>query len=369
MKSTKPKNRRAAALSDVVVTLVILGLGLGFATSAAGLARNNVRADACQENLRSLAIAANQYDARNGRYVGYMNALQTEQGETYVDPRTGKSAPVSWVVELLPDLDRTPLYDKWRQVPAAGGVFNEYLQVQLDMLLCPDDKREEAGPRLSYVANTGRQDLPKALRQSGEPGAAITAATAAKPRDWQANGVFFDNYSEDRYVKPDAATRGPMVIMRSGQIRDPKDKTILFSENLDASSYVFDPKQVPGGDFALTEIGWGSIWNTGKIELAANPTHLPTMKPDAPASPINFGLDEPTRKPDYKYCRPSSKHVGGANAAFAGNNVMFLNEKISYFVYAKLMTSDDQAIKTPGENILADPSLRMYQLSDSDLKP
>lgn len=360
MQPNQPLERRPFARVDLVVVFVLGCVCFGFATSAVGFARFNARARSCQDNLKNIAFATIFFDTRLGRYPGYSNALVDVEGNLYLDPQTGKPAPVSWAVELLTDLDRGALYEQWRQTPKSGANA-DYLNASFDIYICPDETRETAGPFLSYVANSGRQDLPSAMPASANP-----TPSVGMPRDWQANGVFFDLYSDDRRVKTQASTRGPTVVSRSGMIRDPKDKTILFAENLDAGSYVFDAKTVPGGDPANAEIGWGCIWGAGNVDATAMP---PTMTPDAPASAINAHIDTPNRKPGYEYCRPSSSHAGGVNVAFAGRSVMFLKDKISYFIFAKLMASDDSGIKTPGTQTLADPALRLYQLSDNELKP
>lgn len=59
----------------------------------------------------------------------------------------------------------------------------------------------------------------------------------------------------------------------------------------------------------------------------------------------------------------------GLGFATSAAGLMFLNEKISYFVYAKLMASDDAGIRTPGEDTRAEPALQRYQLTDGDLDP
>jgi hypothetical protein len=71
----------------------------------------------------------------------------------------------------------------------------------------------------------------------------------------------------------------------------------------------------------------------------------------------------------YNYCRPSSKHPGGINVAYVGSQVEFMKEQVSYFVYCKLMSSNDMQMKMPGTNTLVDTSLRIHQLTDSDIHP
>jgi hypothetical protein len=391
MSTDEPLARRRFRPADLAIVLLIIGVCLWLGISLVARSRSEARAKSCRDNLQKLATAVVEYDTRFNRLPGYMNAMKDSDDKAYVDPRTGKSSPVSWAVELLPDLQLKQLYERWRQPMGAAGENrnSDYLRTPVAVFRCPEDGRDASGPLLSYVANTGRQDLPAAIRASAHAAESLRGAAASKgmPRDWLANGVFFDTYSDDASVKLDPATRGPMVISRLQSIIDAKDKTLLFTENVDAGSYVFDPREVPDGDPALAEIGWGCIWGSGKIDetamLAAwkieeskrsskvddehdwsGPQIFPTLIPDPPASAINAHLDESRRERSYKYCRPASHHGGGVNIAMAGRNVVFVKETISYFLYAKLLASRDEQMKKPGSAELESEWLRKFQIAE-----
>ncbi len=49
--------------------------------------------------------------------------------------------------------------------------------------------------------------------------------------------------------------------------------------------------------------------------------------------------------------------------------MQFLRDNVAYFVYAKLMSSEDMQMKLPGTNTQCDPVLRQYQLNDSEINP
>lgn len=322
--------------------------------SVVAAARAVSQRDACRAKLHELAVAAKQYDERHGCLPGYMNVLATSDGTPVVDPQTGRPTPVSWVVQLLPELNQRPLYERWQ----AGRAMTE----DLDTSVCPSDSVAGESQRMSFVANTGLRDLPAAILPQGND--------LGMPRDWPANGLFFDNYSDDARVKPIAHERGPQVEMHmrkgshSDWIRDPRDKTIMFTENLDATTFVFRPGDFADGNPALTEIAWGCNWELGELtNLTATP---PTLTPNTDFAP-NHGRTSESHGLDYKYCRPSSSHAGGFNVAFAGMNTIFVRDTLSYFIYAKLMASDDAGIKRPGSRTLAHPDLRVYGMSGCDM--
>lgn len=374
--------RCGATFVNVLVVAVAIVVIACFLFPAVHRARIDTHANACRDNLGRIARAAILYDERNGKYPGYMNCLITKEGNAYRDLDTLEPTPVSWAVELLADLDRRVLYEEWRRdwdpaiarfataIGDTARINRPNTNVYLEVLVCPGDfSRPTSGTPLSYVANTGMPDLPSAIpstfRKFGPPDVGM-------PRDWGANGMLFDNYSDDRLIKTPASDRGPQVVMRSGGVRDPKAKTIFFSENLDAKSYVYRDEDFPDGNPALTEVAWGSVWASGKIEpdphaTAEKPT--PIMTPRDDVSAPNALNDDRPHPFGYKYCRPSSPHPGGYNVAFVAGNVVFMNDSLSYFVYARLMASDDLATKLPGQQTLMDAAFRGPIMIDHDLNP
>jgi hypothetical protein len=154
-----------------------------------------------------------------------------------------------------------------------------------------------------------------------------------------------------------------MVIMREETVRDPLDKTILLTENVDATSYVFRAASHSADNWRGVEVQAGCIWRPGPIDAHKNP---PTMEPAAVTLRPNGGAGQGSGT-SYDYCRPSSKHPQTANVAFVGQNVWPLRDTISYFVFAKLMASDDANVST-GE-AAADAAMRSYQLTEADLSP
>jgi prepilin-type processing-associated H-X9-DG protein len=59
--------------------------------------------------------------------------------------------------------------------------------------------------------------------------------------------------------------------------------------------------------------------------------------------------------------RPSSRHRGGVNVAFADTHVIFLSEDIDYVVYMQLMTSNGRESDTPS-------AWKNFVLNESDYK-
>lgn len=332
-----------------VVALLVTGFVVSYVSCVALVyAAEQDRAKDCIDNLRKVGQAVFNYGNDNGKYPGYMNVLQRNDGTAYVDPESQEPTPVSWAVMILPYLDQRPLYDEWRNAadPKAPDAT-------IELFVCPNDvEGAPKGPHLSYVANTAMPDMSEAK----PPGPMMPGL----PRDWAAGGMFFDNFSEHQLVKPEGK-RGPMEIMSDARIKDPAFMTILLTENVDATEYVIRTKKHSADHWKRVEVQMGCTWQVGPVDRTTTP---PTMKPlVASLQPnIDAGKGDGTK---YDYCRPSSHHPGTVNVCFVDQNVQPLKDKISYFIFAKLMASDDDNLKEVGANKLLDVALRQYPIIDN----
>jgi hypothetical protein len=368
------RSRGGITLIEIAVLLVVFVAAAVISIQLLTPVQIGGRRSTCLNNLRGVAIALFNYQVRNGSYPGYMNVLKRTDGRPYVDPATNETLPVSWAVMILPDIDRQGSFDEWCRPPVAEvensnvTVTNSlYRTLYIEQFMCPSDiPASRNRPLISFIPNSGMPDAPAAILDLREPEGGL-------PRDWRSNGMFFDRFSEDEQIKADPNTRAPMVHMRDGHIRDPKDMTILVTESVDATEYVIDAKRQSADGWQGVEREIGCIWLPGKTD---NSTKPPTMTPPIPSLKINAEPGLGTGR-NFNHTRPPSKHPGGVNVAFAGQNVRFLNEKISYFVYCKLMASDDANVAIPGRhkgstagpNDAIDPAFRTYRLTDEDVNP
>lgn len=368
--------RRGIALREVAVVCGILLCIAVFLLSQIGSARETARGNTCRCRFRSLAVALFNYQTTHGHYPGYMNALECADGTPFVDEKTGQVTPVSWVVMILPDIDRRKLFDQWRGVkpvvadPTATALEGPApsLRLYVEHFVCPSDQAmfKSGMVPINYVLNTGMPDAPSAIVDAND-------LDGGMPRDWAANGVFFDNFSEHPLIKPDVKARGPMVVTTDRGIRDPKDRTILLTENVDATDYVFDGTRQAADGWRRVEMETGCIWQPGKIDATQK---SPTMAPPVPSLALNSDMGKGDGK-SFNYTRPSSQHPQAINIAFVGQNVQAMRDTVSYFVYCKLMASDDANVALPGRHKgsndptddAIDIAFRTYRLTDDDINP
>lgn len=333
--------RRGLTKCDVLVVLVILVMIAAFAFPQLKKARDDEWACACRERLAVLGRALASYGNRNGgRLPGYMNLLRIEKGVPYVDPVTKEPKP-----GRVGPWESCPIWNEPTSTPTGRGHpvhqrRRPFTDVYLESLVCPaDSSARTTGAFLSYVANTGMPDLPSVIPAKAAD--AENHASKGMPRHCKANGLFFDNFSDDPLVRQDSQMRGPMVYMRMELVRDPKERTILLTENMDATSY----RLVPGSDkanrFSHAEAVVGATYAIGSVTGDSNETLA--MTPARLSLKINADVSRGDGR-NMGYCRPSSNHPGGVNVVYADQNAQFLNEKISYHE-----TADDVVGRLPDE--------------------
>lgn len=165
MNRNKYARSRSAAftLVELLVVITIIGMLVGLLLPAVQSAREAGRRAQCMNNQKNIALAAMNFESAKGYFPGYLNGLSLGYGTPVLNPSTGivetpvLTDPVSWVVTLLPYLDRRDVHDQYKNLLAGGGgpAISEFASLSLSILQCPSDPPEGAGPNLSYVVNRG----------------------------------------------------------------------------------------------------------------------------------------------------------------------------------------------------------------------
>jgi prepilin-type N-terminal cleavage/methylation domain-containing protein len=289
--------RAGFTLVELLVVIVIIALLVALLLPAINSARSAARRTQCMNNQKELAQAVLQYEQAHDRFPGYLNRIAAHNN------------PLSWVTVVLPYLGRDDVWDLFQSGAAYGDSDGDGLadsHVQIRGLICPDDLADEH-TQLSYVANCGSiddEDPPDPGNNRPYP-------------DYPENGVFHNHY---HYTESTSPRR---VEVRSSDIKDGTQHTLLLSENIQAYSWraadwlkdlstaseQWQAAESYGG-MVWTIWSWGStplIWRINQERSAS----LRAPGPDG-----------------HRFARPSSNHAGGVVATFCDGHQQFLRETI-----------------------------------------
>src|SRR6185437_15348473 len=138
----------------------------------------------CRNNLRNCTLAVLNFEAANRQYPGYREPMEV------LLPGDNKAAkiPVSWVVMVLPYLERKDIYALWRNLTGVTAANISWPpSVYIDILICPSSPPlSMEGTPCAYVVNSGMADV---AQLQPEP-------IAPTPSDVRANGVFLNHYPQ-----------------------------------------------------------------------------------------------------------------------------------------------------------------------------
>ena len=133
--------RRGFTLVELLVVITIIGMLMALLLPAVQHARESGRSTTCKNNQRNLALASLQYEAHLGRFPRCW--FDVNGDDTNLGPPDS-----SWVVPLLPYLERRDLWSQWNQGAAGEAKL-------LKLLICPSDPPDESDTApLAFLVNT-----------------------------------------------------------------------------------------------------------------------------------------------------------------------------------------------------------------------
>jgi prepilin-type N-terminal cleavage/methylation domain-containing protein/prepilin-type processing-associated H-X9-DG protein len=368
--------RRQAGFTiiELLVVLFIVGMLAALLLPALQRARSRARGVECLSKLSNLGKALLSYETRNRRLPASGYFAGDPDDVASIVPLRG------WVVEVLPELEQTELYERWDR--RAWYFDNQTSQnrslaaIPLAAVQCPVDHtaRPDAS-HISYVVNGGfgmdsfssrycplvqnsaffllaldlnGNDRVCKQETGWSPRVSFTDADIARR-----TGVFFFAYE-----KPNGSFEGGSVLL--GEIRDGQSQTILLSENLngrifgDTSSSPYPDSSgwaTPGsatfvaGGYICDHVQQGMTWIAscaeGRVhyENANNPNDYPSSE-----QAIN-GPGIPARIDSSPWL--ASGHPGGVNVFMADGSARFLSEDVDGRVFANMVTPDGTHLPGP----------------------
>jgi prepilin-type N-terminal cleavage/methylation domain-containing protein/prepilin-type processing-associated H-X9-DG protein len=289
------RNRQAFTLVELLVVITIIGMLVALLLPAVQNARESARRVTCTNNQNQITNAMIIYEGTRRALPGYVQNLHV------VDPSSGKAADCaySWVVAILPQLERADLYKYLKThptFPMKDSSGNNWLPPYMPLLVCPSNPPDQTNNAwLSYPVNCGR---------------------LGDTSDTTASAVFFNHSIA-------MSTANTLINETLDYIssKDGTQNTIMVTENVGTDNWLpNDGKGTP--TLPPAEGTVGVVYDQ------------PSMAAPAAAIP------DPDNMAPY-LARPSSRHGGGVMAGFCDGHVQFLRNDVDVQIYQELMMPDD----------------------------
>lgn len=383
--------RRAFTLVELLVVISIIAMLAALTLPAVNTARVQARRMQCLNHMRNIATAFNSKLSQTNKFPAsgiwdvqataggggganggtQLGPTELAAGWSWQSPTTANQQSgmrYSWVVELLPELDRQDLYDAWNrnndeygwngsyqapQKPTDGSraLSNaELAEISIQVLACPEDSSVQPDRgNLSYVVNGGGQfhwlvdNNGSAIYNSGQN----DRSSLAKADNLFKMGVMFldtsvRSKSNKRHVAGFAGA----------------DSTVMLSENINAG--------VDG------QGGWESNWacphpyntsfffNLDDVGGLQGPYDWSKANQRGTAAPPNSGgsgsnggggiNSSLTGTEEGVFPYPNSNHNGGVHVAMCTGGVRFIDERIDGRVWASILAPQGTKIVNPSTN-------------------
>jgi prepilin-type N-terminal cleavage/methylation domain-containing protein/prepilin-type processing-associated H-X9-DG protein len=346
-------------LVELLVVITIIGMLMALLLPAVQNAREAGRRAQCMNNQKNVSLALLNYESAKGAFPGFINELgignDSNDTRSYQRPYYG-----SWVIPILPSLDRADIYDLWTKnghahldQPSGSPAPNGFVNIPL--LLCPSNPSSvgsSSAPPCAYRVNAGREGL---------------SCPTVGLQDVAACGVF-----DILAVTPPVVSKGTVrnTAMSVSAIRDGASQTLMLSEN----TRLADPKNPTVPD----------SWTAGAMDPITKtyPLDMGTIIDDAVSKPtdcvanlleatLSFRVPQQELSADQKTgeeftinqnfnsrndgsergASPASYHPGLVIAAFCDGHVRTIDQGIDANVYLHLITPNSKKARQTGEGM------------------
>src|SRR5262245_12737606 len=335
--------RRAFTLVEMLVVIAIIGVLVSLLMPAVQAAREAARRIQCQNHLKQLALAVNNY-ADTMRVFPASGIVNTALFD--YDPKSGTM--FSWVVLILPYMEQQNLHSQFNfNVSVLAQSAADPQAAQPPVLLCPSDLAK--GRFLQDSTHTNNKRLAKG-----------NYATWVSPFH-----VEYQSHNPGALTSHVAHTHGMLAA-------DGTSSTLMLTEVL--------TRQQPQDQRGAWAIGWNGAsqlafdmhhgegshgFDTGGYTVSSQISFGLTQRPNSQGPNLDMLYDciepadaqfhrlpcnnwEATGSHNYLSSAPRSRHPGGVNVVFVDGHVGFLTDQVDEVTMAYLISIEDgRAVQLP----------------------
>lgn len=349
--TTLASTRQAFTLVELLVVIAIIGVLVALLLPAVQAAREAARRTQCANNIRQLAIAAQDYHGAQNEFplgMEMMPGLSTTKATMFV--------------RLLPYVEQNALYQKWDFKPTSAGSKNITLNLATSLaatsipsFLCPSDLFAEN----PYIMPGS---TPSAFPSQSSAGAVTGYYSATSYAGNYGEGAYYTQYSQFR-IRPSGVffvtgtdatlTSGLHVLaddhrnlpaVKISAITDGTSLTMMFGEKFHQDEF-FDSWTSGNSGLKMHHVSaWA--WAGGMKGTA----HLFGSS----AVPINQDVRRYTSSPndiaaqDRRFNGWGSGHTGGATFAFCDGSVRFIADSLDQVTLVSLSTRAGEELVSSG---------------------
>lgn len=306
-RSSARSARAGFTMTELLVSVSIIGVILVIALPAIQQARESARMTQCRNHLKQLSLACSEFETSFSHYP---------TGQLFDQYGSGPDSKAwSFLAKLLPYLEQSNLY-KTGEIPGKTLRESGIVATSVPVFLCPSDPYSAQGPRWD-AGNMVGFDFP--VGQTNYKGASGANWGADETQEWgpAESGTQWPNPSKDGSY--DGLNHGDGMLYRVdyksprrvGDVLDGLSNTLLLGEAL------------PRYDIYCSWPYTNNVYSTCAIPLNHN---------DKTADPRDW--------PNMQSFR--SEHSGGAHFALGDGSVRFLSQSIDLKLYRGLATIKGQ---------------------------
>jgi prepilin-type N-terminal cleavage/methylation domain-containing protein/prepilin-type processing-associated H-X9-DG protein len=393
--SRRQARPRGFTLIELLVVITIVGVLMAILLPAVNVARESARRAVCQSNLKNISVGIQSFVTATQHYPNagtfgedpavvsrgiltkssIQNVFNGSFGTyTQADPTSGQTVDIgplrSWVVDILPYIDRQDLFSSWNPsrvylddgkrtvngIPDPSDRASNLVlgSTNIAILNCPSDIATSPQPgSLSYVVNGGFS------RWHAQPGLGWSGADGKTPTTMPRQGTGpdwgFDNAVRTgvMYLGTNTGRAVWDAVTKPASLTDGSGQTLLLAESVLAGSSASSPYSdgvttnwaSPHPNFSMfiasDNVCQGSCFGGGLRATASGSVDGPdwfraNLKDSFEA--INDYGDLVANNARGAFPYPNSRHPGGVNVAMCDGSVRFIAETISGTIWSKMIT-------------------------------